>query len=266
MSGALTVRLARAIRTSDRLHPVADRARPVAGRPRLRRDPDPSSSSTATSRSSAARRGARDPGQTAGADPGAIECRPSCPTRSPSRVRSSTRRPATSGSRTRRRRIELTSSGGDSMPVVVTGRRVHLLHRDHGPGDRTGRIEAGPVQHYFLQVPDLMRVRADGTTPPERIVTGKFKQGKYAWSFWMREPVMSPTDRRSPWSPTPPTPRTATSSSVPERRDREDHPGGRAGGRHPRTPGSGMATGRQAPPICPERSGRDPRGPDHRPL
>jgi dipeptidyl aminopeptidase/acylaminoacyl peptidase len=40
-----------------------------------------------------------------------------------------------------------------------------------------------------------MRVRSDGSAEPESLVSGKFTQGDYTWSFWMRQPVLGPDGR-----------------------------------------------------------------------
>ena len=45
---------------------------------------------------------------------------------------------------------------------------------------------------YDLATPELVRVRADGSSKPEGIVNGKIKNGNNLWFFWMRQPVISP--------------------------------------------------------------------------
>jgi Tol biopolymer transport system component len=37
-----------------------------------------------------------------------------------------------------------------------------------------------------------MRVRADGSAPPEALLTGRVKSGSFTWSYFMRQPVVSP--------------------------------------------------------------------------
>lgn len=86
---------------------------------------------------------------------------------------------------------QVTSSGGDSMPSWSSdGQWIYYIRTTDQETDWNYR--GGPVVHYLLQVPDLMRVRADGSADPERLETGKFKRGRYSWSFWMRQPVLSP--------------------------------------------------------------------------
>ncbi len=75
--------------------------------------------------------------------------------------------------------------------VLVCRRPVDLLHPDQGRG---GPV-AGPRARRpstSSAIPDLMRVRADGSAEPERLATGRFKQGRFTWSYWMRQPVLSP--------------------------------------------------------------------------
>lgn len=85
---------------------------------------------------------------------------------------------------------QLTSSGGDSMPSwSADGEWVYFIRTKDAAGLWPVR---GAATKYILSVPDLMRVRADGSAEPERLATGKFKQGRFSWSYWMRQPVLSP--------------------------------------------------------------------------
>lgn len=85
---------------------------------------------------------------------------------------------------------QLTSSGGDSMPSwSADGEWVYFIRTKDAAGLWPVR---GAATKYVLSVPDLMRVRADGSAEPERLATGKFKQGRFSWSYWMRQPVLSP--------------------------------------------------------------------------
>lgn len=85
---------------------------------------------------------------------------------------------------------QLTSSGGDSMPSwSPDGQWIYYIRAKDADGLWPVR---GAATKYLLSVPDLMRVRADGSAEPERLATGKFKQGRYSWSYWMRQPVLSP--------------------------------------------------------------------------
>lgn len=88
---------------------------------------------------------------------------------------------------------QLTESGGDSMPSwSPDGEWVFYikttLERGHWP------VRGRPAR-YDIEVPELMRVRSDGSAEPESLVSGAFKEGKYNWSFWMRQPVLAPDGR-----------------------------------------------------------------------
>lgn len=87
---------------------------------------------------------------------------------------------------------QLTDSGDDSMPSwSPDGAWIYYIHTvsDEGRWPERGR----PVG-YVLSVPELMRVRADGSGEPERLATGKFTKGDYTYAFWIRQPVPSPDD------------------------------------------------------------------------
>ncbi len=86
---------------------------------------------------------------------------------------------------------QLTSSGGDSMPSwSPNGEDIYFIR---SKADQKGLWPArGAPTKYLLEVPDLMRVKADGSAEPERLATGKFKKGRYTWAYWLRQPVLSP--------------------------------------------------------------------------
>ena len=46
-----------------------------------------------------------------------------------------------------------------------------------------------------MEVPHLMRVRADRSAPPEDLKSGRFRDGKLTWFSWMRQPVVSPNGK-----------------------------------------------------------------------
>jgi Tol biopolymer transport system component len=85
---------------------------------------------------------------------------------------------------------QLTSSGDDTMPSwSADGQWIVYIrsHADTGYWPVKGRLG-----RYALDVPDLMRVKADGSAEPERLATGLIKNGQLRWSEWMRQPVLSP--------------------------------------------------------------------------
>ena len=131
--------------------------------------------------------------------------------RSPSRARSSTPRPATSGSRpartcnaahelggaTRCRRSRPTASGSTSSGRPRAAASSPRAAAGSGPGTTSND-------------PSLMRIKPDGSAA-ERLLTGRFQQGGNTWFSWMREPAPSPDGRRRAHLATAPEP-------APERR------------------------------------------------
>lgn len=85
---------------------------------------------------------------------------------------------------------QLTNSGGASMPSwSADGEWIIYIHATPDFGYWPVRGRNG---HYDIEIPDLMRVRADGSSEPEELATGFVKKGRLEWSAWMRQPVLSP--------------------------------------------------------------------------
>ncbi len=85
---------------------------------------------------------------------------------------------------------QLTDDGGNSMPSwSADGDSIVYIHSHHEFGFWPVR---GRNAHYDVDVPDLMRIKADGSAEAERLRTGFFKRGNRSWSSWMRQPVLSP--------------------------------------------------------------------------
>jgi Tol biopolymer transport system component len=85
---------------------------------------------------------------------------------------------------------QLTSNGGDSMPSFSPdGQWIYFIRTTQQEGRWPVQ---GVTRHYFLDVPTLVRVKADGTAAPEALANGRFKQGSFIWSYWMRSPELSP--------------------------------------------------------------------------
>jgi Tol biopolymer transport system component len=81
---------------------------------------------------------------------------------------------------------QITSSGGDSMPSwSPDGAYVYYIRTRDAETNWRG-------DHYLLLIPDLMRVPADGSADPERLATGRFKNGNGTWAYWLRQPTPSP--------------------------------------------------------------------------
>ncbi len=85
---------------------------------------------------------------------------------------------------------QVTSSGGDSMPSwSADGQWIIYIRSTRERGLWPVKGHNG---RYDIDVPDLMRVRSDGSAEPERLATGFVKEGRLEWSAWMRQPVLSP--------------------------------------------------------------------------
>jgi Tol biopolymer transport system component len=85
---------------------------------------------------------------------------------------------------------QLTDNGGDSMPSFSPdGAWVYFIrsHEDQGRWPVRGRVGT-----YDITVPDLMRVKSDGSGKPERLTTGLIRRGNLKWAAWIRQPVLSP--------------------------------------------------------------------------
>jgi Tol biopolymer transport system component len=85
---------------------------------------------------------------------------------------------------------QLTDSGHDSMPSFSPdGKDIYFIREDIGRGKHT---EGGAYSWFDLATPSIVKVPADGSAPPVGIVSGRIKQGRELWFFWMREPVLAP--------------------------------------------------------------------------
>ena len=85
---------------------------------------------------------------------------------------------------------QVTDDGGDSMPSwSADGEWIVFVRSKEAFGYWPVRGRNG---HYDIVIPDLMRVRADGSSEPESLATGFVKDGRLEWSAWMRQPVLSP--------------------------------------------------------------------------
>jgi Tol biopolymer transport system component len=88
---------------------------------------------------------------------------------------------------------QATSSGRDSMPSwSADGQWIYFIRT---VSDRGSWNVLGRKRDFQLDYPDLMRVRPDGSSEPERIARGRFRSSGNTWFYWMREPVVSPDGR-----------------------------------------------------------------------
>lgn len=85
---------------------------------------------------------------------------------------------------------QLTNTGDDSMPSFSPdGQYVYYIHTVADTG-RWGTKHG--IETYNLAVPQLTRIRTDGSGQPERLASSKFKKGNLTYAFWIRQPVVSP--------------------------------------------------------------------------
>lgn len=84
----------------------------------------------------------------------------------------------------------ITSGGHDSMASFsADGQWIYFIRTVDEGG--LWRI-SGQVRRYGLATPSLMRLRVDGTGEPEPLLLGKIVSGQYSWSYFLRQPVVSP--------------------------------------------------------------------------
>jgi Tol biopolymer transport system component len=86
---------------------------------------------------------------------------------------------------------QLTTGGDDSMPTWSPDGSMVYFVRTIDSGN--GRWPAGGVvRDYQLSTPSVMRVKPDGSSDPELVLSGKVTRGNRVWHAWIREPVLSP--------------------------------------------------------------------------
>lgn len=93
---------------------------------------------------------------------------------------------------------QLTDSGRgpeDSMPVwSPDGSSFYFVRTE--PEEGTW-LSAGELRVYNLQIPRLVRMAADGSGEPETLLRGRVQSGSNLWSFFIREPSISPDGTRA---------------------------------------------------------------------
>jgi Tol biopolymer transport system component len=88
---------------------------------------------------------------------------------------------------------QLSTSGRASMPTwSPDGTYIYFI--DTFTERATFPIQ-GVDRKYNLTSPRLMRVLADGSAAPELIKSGRFRNGRNRWFFWLRQPAVSPDGR-----------------------------------------------------------------------
>ncbi len=103
---------------------------------------------------------------------------------------------------------QLTNSGKDSMPSwSLDGQWIYYIQtlREQGRWPVKGVSRA-----YVLDVPQVMRVRADGGAQPELLASGKFSRGSDTYAYWLRQPALSPDGKTVALMSDAPNPDTNT--------------------------------------------------------
>ena len=88
---------------------------------------------------------------------------------------------------------QLTSTGHDSMPSFSPdGVYIYYVHTD----DQVNLFPSqGTPRRYAMAIPNLMRVKANGSGKAQRLATGRYRDGGYRFFYWMRQPVLAPNGR-----------------------------------------------------------------------
>lgn len=90
---------------------------------------------------------------------------------------------------------QLTDGGRDAMPAwSPDGASIYFVRTTR----EQGRWPSGAgIYEYNLRVPRLLRIAADGSGEPEVMLTGRVRNGDLMWSFFIREPSISPDGTRA---------------------------------------------------------------------
>ncbi|HEX2626591.1 MAG TPA: hypothetical protein VHL56_06765 [Candidatus Limnocylindrales bacterium] len=85
---------------------------------------------------------------------------------------------------------QVTSGGKVSMPAwSPDGQWIYCIRT----ANKDGRWpSAGVIRTYNLTVPSLVRLKADGSGEPEVLLTGNVTKGSNTWSYFIRQPSISP--------------------------------------------------------------------------
>ena len=89
---------------------------------------------------------------------------------------------------------QLTSSGLDAMPAwSPDGSMIYFVRTAHEQGEWPS---GGFIRTYNLQVPTLFRMPADGSGEPDSLLRGRLRSNGNTWSYFIREPAVSPDGAR----------------------------------------------------------------------
>ena len=85
---------------------------------------------------------------------------------------------------------QLTTGGNDSMPTwSPDGASIYFVRNKAQQGKWPS---GGSIHIYNLEVPSLMRIPADGSGQPTALLTGIVNRGSNTWSYFIREPSITP--------------------------------------------------------------------------
>ena len=88
---------------------------------------------------------------------------------------------------------QLTEGGRDTMPSwSPDGEYIYFIRTKTSSGRWPVN---GRIGRYYMEVPHLMRLRVDRSEPPEDLLSGRFRDGDLTWFYWMRQPVVSPSNK-----------------------------------------------------------------------
>lgn len=83
----------------------------------------------------------------------------------------------------------------DAMPTwSPDGASIYFVRSTE---ERGAWLSAGELKEYNLQIPRLLRLPADGSGEPTVLLTGRVKSGSNTWSYFIREPSISPDGTRA---------------------------------------------------------------------
>ncbi len=86
---------------------------------------------------------------------------------------------------------QITTSGKGSMPSwSPDGQWIYYIESISDMGYFPGGGEAGATR-YLMDYPILTRIHPDGSGA-EKLQSGRYRQGRYTWFFWIRQPRVSP--------------------------------------------------------------------------
>ena len=75
---------------------------------------------------------------------------------------------------------QVTDGGGDSMPSFSADGQWIVFIRSHD--DRGYWPVRGRTGRYDISVPEIMRVKTDGSAKPERLASGLVRRGQLKWA------------------------------------------------------------------------------------